>query len=978
MAKVRIRKAGPGEKAGYYNSTAMFLKKAQDGTEVQSQPAEEGAQDNSKGMLNAYYEYAYDQLMNDVPIPDVYGTMVNKGLPQELASQLINSLVDELVNRGLMNPEYKRKKEEAEKAEQPEQEEQPVEEEEESEVAMPQNQDMRDMEEEDMTDDSFEMARGGFYQEGGENFMDQYDEMKDNTPVGFDMQSMIEQTPGVQEGVNLPSLSDYIPDYTGATWENMNALQSQQEEPMQKMGGFAKKKDFVKNVMSLLKKQEGGEGENQEEPDQTLGKGNPMDTMTEDVQKHKNNFLRAVKEKATTVKTEEMYDKLMKSNDPDMQQLAMQRPQQQQNAFQTGGFTGGDNPLYRFTGGGQEMQEDPDYYEADFLPEARYGYSTGNLIRTAQQDGAEAVNELFVKNPPKVGETNSAYLLRVTGNPGFYNNRSVWDGQKFTGDSGINTGKSGMDIDPGFSINPATNKPWTKEEWEAEKNKIKLEKEAIAKERAWIQQQMQQRSMNQGQGQSVNAQGIPIATRRYIPVYGGYSGSGLRSLTPWNPLFSRGQQMGMPFTGMNPYARQVTKRGLFGRPKQYIDYYTMPGSKGNYEIPNGDILASGNRLIFPNQPRKSETKTSQNKTEAKTERPEIDMTGLSMKAKQAIRAGERKSDRNDRRLARNPEYLIGSGKTPMSNEEYMARINASKREGAVYDVPGLPSEQSDYMRSQLQMPEKNNPFTGEEIYDPYEGAANPEMRYGGNLNRFIPKAQVGINTTPVAPTNPDLALGDKAGFLGNVTQGSDTSWGAMNSFSKPTPTSPEVQAFNSNPANNMAVEPMDDDLTSCTPEQKRDTTSKCYCSPEARKNPQDKRCFEGKTVGVKYDQKMNFDGEAAVNALNAGVRGITGLINKSDQNRQERQMYDNLSSDNLYASQSTKKRGDWSDLGSMSGQFRFDQQGQDRSGFSSYGKFGGYMQEGGNTYTQGDEVYMSDEDIQNFMANGGEIEYLED
>jgi hypothetical protein len=31
MAKVRIRKAGPGEKAGYYNSTAMFLKKAQDG-----------------------------------------------------------------------------------------------------------------------------------------------------------------------------------------------------------------------------------------------------------------------------------------------------------------------------------------------------------------------------------------------------------------------------------------------------------------------------------------------------------------------------------------------------------------------------------------------------------------------------------------------------------------------------------------------------------------------------------------------------------------------------------------------------------------------------------------------------------------------------------------------------------------------------------------------------------------------------------
>jgi hypothetical protein len=877
MAKVRIRKAGPGEKAGYYNSTALFLKKAQDGAEVQSQPASEGAQDNSKGMLNAYYEYAYDQLINDVPVPDVFGTMVNKGLPQELASQLINTLVEELVSRGLMNPEYKRRKEEAEEAEQPEQEAQPAEEEQqESEVAMPQNQDMQDMEEQEITDDSFEMARGGFYQEGGENFMDQYDEMKDNTPVGFDMQSMIEQTPGVQEGVNLPSLSDYIPDYTGATWENMNALQSQQEEPVQKMGGFAKKKDFVKNVMSLLKKQEGGEGENQEEPDQTLGKGNPMDTMTEDVQKHKNNFLRAVKEKATTVKTEEMYDKLMKSNDPDMQQLAMQIPQQEQPAFQTGGFTGGEDPLYKFIGGGQEFQENPDYYEADFLPEARKGMESKR---------------------PKMS---------------------------------------------------------------------RKEMEAM------IQQQLMLRN------QQARAQGIPIATPVYRPVYGGYSGSGLRSLTPWNPLFSRSQQMSMPFNGMSPYARQVTKRGIFGRPKEYIDYYTMPGGKGTPEIPNGEILASGNRLIFPNEPRKEEAKTSKNKTEAKTERPEIDMTGLSMKAKQAIRAGERKSERNDRRLARHPEYLIGSGKTPMSNEEYMDRINASKREGAVYDVPGLPNEQSDYMRSQLQMPEENNPFTGEELYAPYEGAANPEMRYGGNLNRFIPKAQVGINTTPVVPTNPDLALGDKAGFLGNVTQGSDTSWGAMSSFSKPTPTSPEVKAYNEDPANNMTVEPETNDLTSCTPEQKRDTTSKCYCSPEARKNPQDKRCFEGNTVGVKYKQKMGFDGEAAVNVLNAGVRGITGLINKSDQNRQEKQMYDNLSSDNLYAAQGTKHRGDWSDLGSMAGQFRFDQQGQDRSGFSSYGKYGGYMQTGGVTYAQGDEVYMSDSDIQNFMANGGEIEYLED
>jgi len=53
--------------------------------------------------------------------------------------------------------------------------------------------------------------------------------------------------------------------------------------------------------------------------------------------------------------------------------------------------------------------------------------------------------------------------------------------------------------------------------------------------------------------------------------------------------------------------------------------------------------------------------------------------------------------------------------------------------------------------------------------------------------------------------------------------------------------------------------------------------------------------------------------------------------------------------------------------------------------------YGGYMQDGGELdylsgssfptmggYSANDEVYMSDEDIEQFMAAGGEIEYLED
>jgi hypothetical protein len=40
-------------------------------------------------------------------------------------------------------------------------------------------------------------------------------------------------------------------------------------------------------------------------------------------------------------------------------------------------------------------------------------------------------SDVFSKNPPRIGETNSDYLLRVTGNPGFMRNEDVWNGTAF-------------------------------------------------------------------------------------------------------------------------------------------------------------------------------------------------------------------------------------------------------------------------------------------------------------------------------------------------------------------------------------------------------------------------------------------------------------------------------------------------------------------------------------------------------------------
>jgi hypothetical protein len=130
-------------------------------------------------------------------------------------------------------------------------------------------------------------------------------------------------------------------------------------------------------------------------------------------------------------------------------------------------------------------------------------------------------------------------------------------------------------------------------------------------------------------------------------------------------------------------------------------------------------------------------------------------------------------------------------------------------------------------------------------------------------------------------------------------------------------------------------------------------------------------------VAVENKRKdiRSFDPEAMVNVTNAGIRAGTNLINNfSNRNAENQLLRETTDVNNLYASQQPQFRGDWVDYGSQLGQYRFDQMGQDRSSFSAYGQRGGYMQSGG--FTEGSEAYMTDEEIAEFIANGGEIEYL--
>jgi len=142
-------------------------------------------------------------------------------------------------------------------------------------------------------------------------------------------------------------------------------------------------------------------------------------------------------------------------------------------------------------------------------------------------------------------------------------------------------------------------------------------------------------------------------------------------------------------------------------------------------------------------------------------------------------------------------------------------------------------------------------------------------------------------------------------------------------------------------------------------------------------------------LDVKVKNQTEVDNEALLQLGNAGVEGVLGAIDKRQNLKRERPMYDNLSADNLYAAKTTKDRGDYVASGSGSGLFRPDEQGQTWNSRSK--QYGGenyqpdYSSIEDNIYEstfedggfyEDDETYMTQDQIDQYLAAGGEIEYL--
>lgn len=235
--------------------------------------------------------------------------------------------------------------------------------------------------------------------------------------------------------------------------------------------------------------------------------------------------------------------------------------------------------------------------------------------------------------------------------------------------------------------------------------------------------------------------------------------------------------------------------------------------------------------------------------------------------------------------------------------------------------------------------------------------------YGGNLSKFIPQAQTGAQTPVVYTNNPALAGMSSASMVNTAAPANPVNMAGLSGGTNLSWNTPGM----ANQANAQGVvtgPPVNAGFTGQQPIQ-----SQMQIAPSQTGSHQIAKTYAPPAgdYSMKFKDKTNIDGETAVNVFNAGVSGITGLINRKDDRMNQMRMYDNLTADNLYASDPSLDRGD---TDTNTGLYRPDEMGQTWNSRSK--QYGGSMDD----YTEGDDVFMTEDELDNFLANGGEVEYI--
>ena len=435
-----------------------------------------------------------------------------------------------------------------------------------------------------------------------------------------------------------------------------------------------------------------------------------------------------------------------------------------------------------------------------------------------------------------------------------------------------------------------------------------------------------------------------IMPRRYGRGYSKMRG------VPYDPRTKMPMPNFMPGPGGRINKIDVTKSNwLTGAPKKYTVTYgqTMIGPSNKPGLPNSGTT----------------TPQSLMRDSKRTDIPD----DLSLAAKMAINRGDRQTARNDRRLARHPEYQ-GSIFTPEQLSERKAAketyINAMKPKKPV--SPSMTSDQVQNFATMVQNP------TGLPDYEatPQPRVSNYKQRnpkygsYSENYDSYMDFYNSGYPTEEGMVKKPAMTKEEYFNAFSHYQDGGD-----LKRFL------PQAQVGQQSPvtySNNPAVAHVTEAYFDKNNQAKQGDFTDIFANYAAA-NKQDASGGYQQETSVDYEAKKgpgSTDPEAMVNVANAGIQGVTGLFNRAETQRAGAKMADNLTADNLYASDPSLDRGDYD---TNSGLYRLDEMGQKwNSRSKQYG--GDVYQDGG--MVEGDEVDMTEEEIAEFIANGGEVEYL--
>ena len=707
-------------------------------------------------------------------------------------------------------------------------------------------------------------------------------------------------------------------------------------------GGISKNR-FIDRMVSMYA--EGG--------DAALGQGKREDTLTNDIANMKSSFISTLKNNSNKAISKDIYENAqtnpkilnMLMKDGFKENLAEEEPMNTDFTAAFGGFVDMDaeEPLTKFIYGGDEEE----YYEPYGLTQARDGVNILNHageFRTVANslpfdEWAEGEKEDFATTHP--GQDFDTWKADAASQGDFQKYKDFYNeslGEYL--DYGMkDPAPSNQGI---FENYPDGNCPagYT---WNG--SACVLNSSAS----------LQPKKTQCGPGTVWNEQYkmcIPIAKMNYnytqVRNPGGYG----RNLVPWNPVFGAAGSWvkqkkspyylndGRSYNGLipdKPVASYTTKKGLLGGRKKWIDIYQVDGNGNATGVPMGDLtqlegmLDNRGRKDIKMPSFKSNTPKESSNKESRRDR-------LEDQAKERFQFSDQEWDEQTKRGQRNlrqaERYEQGRGARYNINQAYYGAKSA------------VDNVKNSYGKVKSLVDKIKNP-SFKRMGGAFEVGTGFGIGAGQNQSGYNPYSQQSQFENNMFGTGAPNKMPQQ-----------------QNPFNFITPTGTGSYAETANTGNTVGNQGQEIIPQAPTP------------TPEPNQN---------QYVGVERQRKTarNFDGEAGVNAFNSLANGALGIFERAKNAPIENNMlldtFDPMN--NVVASNQTDK-GDWGDIGSKTGYFRYDQEGSDRNSRATFGNFansnaaqyGGYMQDGG--YMDDEEVYMTPEELEQFLAAGGQVEYL--